>query len=40
MRPGAKGEPLHYRFEPGPGPSKRMRLFDGKRAVMEATRIP
>ncbi|MFP2931573.1 serine hydrolase domain-containing protein [Pyxidicoccus sp. 3LG] len=35
-----KGESVHYRFEAGTGPSKRLRLFDGKRAVMEATRVP
>lgn len=35
-----KGQSVHYRFDPGPAPSKRMRLFDGKIAVLEATRAP
>lgn len=35
-----EGDSVHYRFEPGAGPSKRMRLFDGKLVVLDATRVP
>lgn len=35
-----KGSPVHYRFDAGPGASKRLRLSTGKRTMAEATRVP